>query len=143
MPLSKETRQKLIDTLAASARDSMFGDGLEEDYIMDGLNFKGLNHMDDHELIDEFRMVFGGEDDELIYDEDQELLEQAIAEAGEKPETPKYEAIMKNFGSPLWFVFQGEHAVLRVQAVNDVEKAEAIARKTAAALNAWEKKDDG
>lgn len=44
-------REDFLANLSDALRDSMFGDGLEEDYIQDGFEFKGLNNMSDEELI--------------------------------------------------------------------------------------------
>jgi hypothetical protein len=53
----------------------MFGDGLEKDYILDGMSFKGLNNMSDEELVDELRIsAYEGDDDEACDCEACQLL---------------------------------------------------------------------
>lgn len=53
--LSKETREKLIIRLVDWRKTIMFGDGQEEEYVLNGFpDIKGLNQMTDQELVDEF-----------------------------------------------------------------------------------------
>jgi len=61
--LSKELRAKMTQLLGEWLEGGMFGDGLERDYIMDGIEFKGLNNMTDRELYDEFEEMVDKEDD--------------------------------------------------------------------------------
>ncbi|MCK5601394.1 hypothetical protein KAR91_05990 [Candidatus Pacearchaeota archaeon] len=75
--LSKKTRKKIIQVAYSYLYDSMFGDGLEKDYIMDGINFIGLNNMNDEELIQELEL--SGIDD-FGEGEDYELLQKARKE---------------------------------------------------------------
>lgn len=71
--MKKSTRNKIKDILHGFMRDSMFGDGLEDDYIRDGVTIIGLDHMEDKDLISELEeLVNDDEDDEFF-----ELLQQA------------------------------------------------------------------
>lgn len=63
--LSDQTRSEIVDYLFDVLRDSMFGDGLEHEYIKHGVSFKGLNNMTDQELVEEYEMYMDSEDDEL------------------------------------------------------------------------------
>jgi hypothetical protein len=79
--LSEETKKEMIERLKDMLLEGMFGDGIEEDYILDGINFKGLNNMSDEELLEEFSDVFA------MYIEDGEggefdLYEKAKKELG-------------------------------------------------------------
>ncbi len=69
--LSEKTKTEVIDYLADSLRSTMFGDGLEDDYIRCGMGFKGLENMTDQELLDEMSDL--DEDDELLIKVKQEL----------------------------------------------------------------------
>ena len=51
---SEKTRNEIQKQIAQSRKDCMFGDGLEDDYIWDGVRIVGLNEMDDEELAEEF-----------------------------------------------------------------------------------------
>lgn len=51
--LSDTTRALLKEVLVGICSDNMFGDGMEQEYIMDGMGFPGLNNMSDEELIQE------------------------------------------------------------------------------------------
>jgi hypothetical protein len=79
--LSDDVKSELIEVVAGALRDNMFGDGLEDDYIMDGINFVGLNNMSDAELVEEYAQGVDEDDD------DDDLLDRARAElaAGGKP----------------------------------------------------------
>lgn len=61
--LSDELRKKLIRILLRENIDCMFGDGLEQEYVLDGFEFKGLRNMTDAELIADYKS-FIDEDDE-------------------------------------------------------------------------------
>ena len=65
--LNDNTRTELKDFMRDQLISNMFGDGLEDDYVNDGFptDFKGLNNMDDQELID-LALTMTGEDEELI-----------------------------------------------------------------------------
>lgn len=62
--LNDNTRTEIIDFLFDCMRMTMFGGGLEDDYIRDGISFKGLNNYTDQELLEEWHN-YSGEDDEL------------------------------------------------------------------------------
>jgi hypothetical protein len=51
--LTDEMRKAIKKNLAQTLMDTMFGDGLEEEYIMSGISFKGLDNMTDEELLNE------------------------------------------------------------------------------------------
>lgn len=54
MTLSTKQRTELKKYLYDNCLSTMFGDGMEREYIMDGFPvFKGLNNMSDAELIEE------------------------------------------------------------------------------------------
>ncbi len=46
-------REEVVEFVTESLRSCMFGDGLEEDYIVGGINFVGLENMSDQELYEE------------------------------------------------------------------------------------------
>lgn len=70
--LSDSTKEQLKEQLVKILYNGMFGDGLEREYIMDGVSFKGLNNMTDEELVDEYdRCVC--EDDTLLLKAREEL----------------------------------------------------------------------
>lgn len=53
MKLTDKQRKKLKEYIFDSCMSSMFGDGLEADYVRDGISFKGINNMTDDELLKE------------------------------------------------------------------------------------------
>ena len=61
--LTDEMRKAIKTNLAQTLMDTMFGDGLEEEYIMNGISFKGLDNMTDEELLNE-QDQFNDEGDE-------------------------------------------------------------------------------
>lgn len=63
--LPSDLKNELIDFCKEMLFDSMFGDGMEDDYIMNGMGFKGLNNMTDEELI-ETALTYTGDDEDLI-----------------------------------------------------------------------------
>lgn len=63
-----EIRELLIDTL----QDGMFGDGMEADYVADGMDFKGVNNMTDSELLEVMANI-GYEEDELCIKAEAEM----------------------------------------------------------------------
>lgn len=65
MSLSKQSRTALEECLYDNRKDCMFGDGIERDYIMDGVIIVGLNDMSDSELIEEYE-EFGVDNDNDI-----------------------------------------------------------------------------
>ena len=64
--MKKATKKAVIQYLREYLPTVMFGDGLEDDYIMDGINFKGLNNMTNEELLMELiqGMSYHDEDDD-------------------------------------------------------------------------------
>jgi predicted XRE-type DNA-binding protein len=52
--LNDALREKLRVALAQALVSAMFGDGLELDYVLDGINFKGVKNMTDLELVEEY-----------------------------------------------------------------------------------------
>jgi len=75
--LSDATRNEVKQVVASYILDSMFGDGLEMDYIMDGISMVGLNNLSDEDLVQELKISGTCEDEE---DEDYELLQKARKE---------------------------------------------------------------
>lgn len=65
MALSKKVRELLEETFISQAKDSMFGDGMEDDYLRDGFpSYTPPSKMGDDELIDEVESTcFAGEGD--------------------------------------------------------------------------------
>lgn len=53
----KAVKQQLCDYLM----DGIWGDGQEAEYIMAGINFKGLDNMSDQELIEELKLQIGAD----------------------------------------------------------------------------------
>lgn len=68
--MKDSTREKLKSCLHQWRRDSMFGDGLEDDYIRDGVTIVGLDHMNDEDLVAELTELVDddeeGEEFELL-----------------------------------------------------------------------------
>ena len=62
----KLTRDELKQILARSRMDTMFGDGLESDYIWEGTTIVGLNEMSDEELIAEHTERYSDEKVKII-----------------------------------------------------------------------------
>ncbi len=59
MKLTEDTKKEMIEDLKDALLEGMFGDGIEEDYIMDGFpDFKGLSNLTDEELLSEYKDVF-------------------------------------------------------------------------------------
>ena len=59
--LPRGLRDQLRGYLFQELMSSMWGDGLENDYIRDGINFKGLDNMTDLELYQELLEGMGGD----------------------------------------------------------------------------------
>lgn len=72
MSMTDKTKTEVIDFLFDCMFSSMFGDGLEEMYIRDGMNFKGLNNMSDKELLREL-LNYTGHEEELVIRVQQEI----------------------------------------------------------------------
>ena len=67
MTLSDSLKKEIVKELYQIRLDGMFGDGLERDYIMDGVTIVGLNDMTDDALVEEYReSVDNDEEDALI-----------------------------------------------------------------------------
>jgi hypothetical protein len=65
--LNEDTRDKMRSYLADIRQSSLFGDGLEMEYIYEGTVIVGLLEMSDQELFDEYEQIVDGyEDDELL-----------------------------------------------------------------------------
>ena len=78
--LSDKTLEEIHNVLFVHLMDTMFGDGCERDYIVDGINFPGLANMSDEELIQELEAC--GFDDLDEENEEYQLLQRARAEYG-------------------------------------------------------------
>lgn len=84
--LTDKIREDLVLYLADAMKDTMFGDGLERDYILDGFPvWGGLRNMADRELLIEFINVAGEDVDVSVNEEstDDELLAAWVAFCGE------------------------------------------------------------
>lgn len=65
--LTDHEREAVIESCKAQLEDWMFGDGMEEQYIMEGFPvFKGLQNMTDMELLIELGHFEPGASDEEI-----------------------------------------------------------------------------
>ncbi len=64
MKLTDKQRAKIVEGCADSRRSCMFGDGMEDEYIYDGVQIVGLRQMSDEELYEEY--VEGVEDDDEL-----------------------------------------------------------------------------
>lgn len=68
--LSKKERASLIEVLKVQRLDCMFGDGQEDDYVMNGFpTDKGLFFMTDMELLMELGHHNEGDSDEQIVEQ--------------------------------------------------------------------------
>ena len=56
--MNKKLRDKIKHTLAVHRMDTMFGDGIERDYIYEGATIIGLDEMDDYSLLLELLETF-------------------------------------------------------------------------------------
>jgi len=65
MRLSDPDRELVKKTLYQILMDTMFGDGLEEEYIFCGITWKGLNYMTDQELVEELKIQVGADDSDF------------------------------------------------------------------------------
>jgi hypothetical protein len=59
--LPKKLRGTLVENLNVARMDSMFGDGLEMDYLTDGVTIKGTSEMSDKELVEEWGIQIGAD----------------------------------------------------------------------------------
>ena len=69
--LPDKLRNKIKEVLCDLMLQTMFDDGQETEYIMDGVEIKGLNHRTDQELLYELEMSCNPEDldpDDIIDD---------------------------------------------------------------------------
>ena len=62
MKLSDRDRELVKKALYQSLMDTMFGDGLEEEYIFCGITWRGLYYMTDQELVEELKIQVGADD---------------------------------------------------------------------------------
>jgi hypothetical protein len=63
--LNENTKDKLKELCFETLLSCRFGDGQNEEYIMNGVQMIGLNEMSDEELIQEYEQI-ADEDDELL-----------------------------------------------------------------------------
>ena len=61
--MNDNTREEMVSFLKDTLMDHAFGDGMEDDYILDGTTFKGLHNYTDEQLCEEFLQVSGPEED--------------------------------------------------------------------------------
>lgn len=64
--MKQSAKEKMIEMLTDFLVNAMFGDGMERDYILNGMTYTGLNKMTDEQLIQEFEMMFGDEYKDLV-----------------------------------------------------------------------------
>ena len=72
--LSKKLKEALVEHLNVARMDSMFGDGLEEDYLTDGVTIRGTSEMSDKELVEEWGIQIGAdtrEEEDSLEDRDE------------------------------------------------------------------------
>ena len=67
---TKKLTEEQIQELFEAMLDGCFGDGQNEDIIMDG--FQGINEMDDEEQIEAYNSWVAGVEDELVDDDSPE-----------------------------------------------------------------------
>lgn len=60
--LSVETKLAVVMALRSIRRCNLFGDGMEDDYIMEGCVIIGLKEMEDFELVQELEESVGHDD---------------------------------------------------------------------------------
>jgi len=70
MKLQDDLRQKLEKTLNQYRLDTMFGDGLEMDYLEYGITITGTEEMTDSELVQEFAEQIGADEEDFEPDKD-------------------------------------------------------------------------
>jgi len=73
--VKKATKKAVIQYLREYLPTVMFGDGLEDDYIMNGIDFKGLDNMTDEELLKE--LAINADEDMSDDDQSYALLKRA------------------------------------------------------------------
>jgi len=56
-----DIKEEVKNFLYGRRIDAMFGDGMEEDYIWNGVSIQGLNEMNDEELLEELQEGFDEE----------------------------------------------------------------------------------
>lgn len=61
--LSDSVREKLKEGVANTIMQGAFGDGMEEDYAMEGTTILGVNQMTDHELMSQYEGYVDDGDD--------------------------------------------------------------------------------
>ena len=59
--MNQHFREAVKEVLVDCLMDTMFGDGQEEEYIRQGIEFKGLDNMTDQELIEELKEMIGAD----------------------------------------------------------------------------------
>lgn len=64
--LTDNERAELVALLKETLLDFMFGDGHEELYVLEGIEFKGLNNMSDEELLLELGHYTEGDTPEIM-----------------------------------------------------------------------------
>lgn len=69
--LTETTRNEIKKHLIDWFLDTQFGDGLEREYVTDGVTIKGVNEYTDEELIEEYESSF--EEDDLSIRAKQEM----------------------------------------------------------------------
>jgi len=62
--LTESTRTAITEILCEARLSGSFGDGLEQDYVLYGVNWTGLNDYTDHELVEEYAQYHYNNDEE-------------------------------------------------------------------------------
>lgn len=78
--LNDTTREEVVAFLKDCAMSCSFGDGLEDDYVMDGVSMVGFNFMTDTELVEELLLYTGGEEDLYIKAEAELSVEEMLTD---------------------------------------------------------------
>ena len=74
MKLPKKLRTELEQKLNQYRLSSMFGDGLEIEYLEAGVKIIGTEEMDDEQLVDHFAQEIGADDDDFVPDMKDDIL---------------------------------------------------------------------
>jgi len=71
--LNTHTKQALEKIVIDAYMTSMFGDGQEKEYVMNGIRHKGVYHLTEEELVDEARCFCFEEESDLIQEAEAQL----------------------------------------------------------------------
>jgi hypothetical protein len=59
-------RDRLTSEMVPYVVSNMFGDGQNEEYVLDGIMYVGLNNLSDEDLVEEYASMVDDDDDLLI-----------------------------------------------------------------------------